>query len=82
MEVTDKDFTPRIVGDMQRALSERVPGAVIDVNQLQTNPVQYPLRSADRKGISTGLVCSWFTSMTAPGTRSLSARCMSPRCVG
>ena len=43
VKVKDKDITPRIVGDMQRALSERVPGAVIDVNQLQTNPVQYPI---------------------------------------
>ncbi len=43
VKVTDKDITPRIVGEMQRALSERVPGAVIDVQQLQTNPVPYPV---------------------------------------
>ena len=43
VKVKDKDITPRIVGDMQRALSERVPGAIIDVQQLQTNPVQYPV---------------------------------------
>jgi multidrug efflux pump subunit AcrB len=43
VKVRDKEVTPRIVGDMQRALTERVAGATIDVQQLQTNPVQYPV---------------------------------------
>ena len=42
-EVDDKDDTPRIVDELQRALSDSVPGARIDVRQLQTNPVDYPV---------------------------------------
>ena len=43
VKVKDKDITPLIVGQMQDALTSRVPGAFIDVQQLQTNPVQYPV---------------------------------------
>ena len=43
VRVRDKEDTPRLVGAMQNALSQRVPGASIDVHQLQTNPVQYPI---------------------------------------
>ena len=43
VKVKDKDMTPRIVGQLQQALSERVPGARIDVRQLETKPVRYPV---------------------------------------
>ncbi len=43
VRVRDKEDTPRLVGALQNALSQRVPGAIIDVHQLQTNPVQYPV---------------------------------------
>lgn len=44
IEVTDKDDTPPLVGEMQSALSRRVPGARIDARQLQTNPVDIPIQ--------------------------------------
>jgi multidrug efflux pump subunit AcrB len=43
LEVTDKEETREIVGPLQTALSAAVPGARIDVQQLQTNPVQFPI---------------------------------------
>lgn len=43
IEVTDKDDTPRLEGQLQRALSSAVPGGRIDVRQLQLNPVPHPV---------------------------------------
>jgi multidrug efflux pump subunit AcrB len=43
VELYDKDDTPRIIPSLQRALDEQIPGARIDVRQLQTNPVDYPV---------------------------------------
>lgn len=43
IEVTDKEDTPRLAGLLQRALTAAVPGALIEVHQLQTNPVAHPL---------------------------------------
>jgi multidrug efflux pump subunit AcrB len=44
IEVTDKDDTPPLVGAMQTALSQQIPGARIDARQLQTNPVDMPVQ--------------------------------------
>jgi multidrug efflux pump subunit AcrB len=41
--VNDRYATPRIAGPLQQRLSAAVPGAIIDVRQLQTNPVPYPI---------------------------------------
>jgi multidrug efflux pump subunit AcrB len=43
IEVYDKDDTPRMIAELQRALSENIVGARVDVRQLQTNPVDYPV---------------------------------------
>jgi len=44
VEVTDKHFTNELVGPIQDALSARVPGARIDVRQLETGkPVGIPV---------------------------------------
>jgi multidrug efflux pump subunit AcrB len=43
VRVADKDDTPRIAGAWQDALSAQIPGAYVDVRQLQTNPVEYPV---------------------------------------
>lgn len=44
VEVTDKHFTNELVGPMQTALSREVPGARIDVRQLETGkPVGIPI---------------------------------------
>jgi multidrug efflux pump subunit AcrB len=43
LEVYDKDFTPELVEPLQKAISAEVPGAVVQVRQLQTNPVAYPI---------------------------------------
>jgi multidrug efflux pump subunit AcrB len=43
IEVYDKDDTPKMIAELQRALSESVAGARVDVRQLQTNPVDYPV---------------------------------------
>jgi multidrug efflux pump subunit AcrB len=43
VELFDKEDTPRLIGPLQAALTEKVPGARVDVRQLQTNPVDYPV---------------------------------------
>jgi multidrug efflux pump subunit AcrB len=44
VEVTDKHFTNELVGPLQTALSRKVPGARIDVRQLETGkPVGVPV---------------------------------------
>jgi multidrug efflux pump subunit AcrB len=43
IEVTDKYDTPALLGPLQHAFSEQVPGARIDFRQLQLNPVDYPI---------------------------------------
>jgi multidrug efflux pump subunit AcrB len=43
IRVTDKDVTTALVPLWQAALSERVAGAMINVNQLQTQPINYPV---------------------------------------
>ncbi len=43
MRVNDKDLTNKLIGPLQEALSTQIADAVIDVRQLQTNPVPYPI---------------------------------------
>ena len=43
IEMTDKEEMPRFVDHLQHVLSTGVPGALLDVRQLQTNPVEIPL---------------------------------------
>jgi multidrug efflux pump subunit AcrB len=43
IQVTDKEDTPNIVPLFQKAVSAEIPGALLDVRQLLTNPVNYPL---------------------------------------
>lgn len=43
IEIEDKDDMPRVAPLLQRAVSEQIPGAWVDVRQLQTNPVPYPV---------------------------------------
>ena len=44
VEVTDKHLTKELIGPLQAALTERVPGARIDVRQLETGkPVGIPI---------------------------------------
>jgi multidrug efflux pump subunit AcrB len=43
LEVTDKEYTSELVGPLQEAISAVVAGARVDVKELQTNPVQYPV---------------------------------------
>lgn len=38
IELVDKEDTPKLVGLIQAAISKSVPGARVDVRQLQTNP--------------------------------------------
>jgi multidrug efflux pump subunit AcrB len=44
LQVDDKEDTPTLVGPLQVAVSSKVPGARIEVKQLQTNPVEQPLQ--------------------------------------
>jgi len=55
VELTDKDITPEFVNQVQPVLSATVPGARIDLRQLQTNPVNYPVevRVTSRADVST-----------------------------
>jgi multidrug efflux pump subunit AcrB len=43
IEVNDKEVTPSFVRQLQPVLSASVPGARVDVRQLQTNPINYPV---------------------------------------
>ena len=43
IELFDKEDTPKLIGPLQTAISQNVPGARVDVRQLQTNPVDYPV---------------------------------------
>src|SRR5580700_8341072 len=43
IELDNKEDTPKLVGPLQDAISNSVPGARVDVRQLQTNPVDYPV---------------------------------------
>lgn len=43
VEVVDKELTPHLVAPLQNALSRKIPGARIDLRQLQTNPVENPI---------------------------------------
>jgi len=43
MRVTDKEATPRLAELWQTALNEQLAGASINVKQLQTQPVNYPV---------------------------------------
>ena len=43
VRVSDKEATPLLVRPLQDALTAEVPGAYVDVRQLQTNPVDYPV---------------------------------------
>ncbi|MGO9602047.1 MAG: efflux RND transporter permease subunit [Candidatus Binataceae bacterium] len=43
LEIDDKKDMPKLVGPLQTALAESVPGAYFDVRQLLTNPVRYPI---------------------------------------
>ena len=55
VEVSEKEITPEFVNQVQPVLSAAVPGARIDLRQLQTNPVNYPveIRVVSRADVST-----------------------------
>ncbi len=44
VQVEDKEDMPKLVKSLQAALNSKVPGARIDVKQLQTNPVEQPIQ--------------------------------------
>lgn len=43
MRVTDKDVTANLIERWQAALSKQITGATVNVQQLQTQPVNYPV---------------------------------------
>jgi multidrug efflux pump subunit AcrB len=43
IELTAKEDTPLLAGLIQQAITSQVPGARVDVRQLQTNPVEKPI---------------------------------------
>jgi multidrug efflux pump subunit AcrB len=43
VELYEKEDTPKLIGLLQSAISQTVAGARVDVRQLQTNPVDYPV---------------------------------------
>jgi multidrug efflux pump subunit AcrB len=44
MQVEDKEDMPNLVGPLQAALSTKIPGARVEIKQLQTNPVEQPIQ--------------------------------------
>ena len=55
VELNDKDATPAFVDQVQPVLSANVAGARVDMRQLQTNPVNYPveIRVTSRADVGT-----------------------------
>ena len=55
VQLKRKEITPEFVSQVQPLLSASVPGALIDMRQLQTNPVNYPIeiRVQSRADVST-----------------------------
>src|SRR5262249_42895653 len=43
VQIEDKEDMPELVGPLQAAVSARIPGARVEVKQLQTNPVEQPI---------------------------------------
>ncbi len=43
LEVSDKHDTPKLAGRLQRAFEARIPGAQLEMHQLETNPVGHPV---------------------------------------
>jgi multidrug efflux pump subunit AcrB len=43
IELKDKEVTPQFVAKLQPALTSSIPGARMDVRQLLTNPLDYPI---------------------------------------
>jgi multidrug efflux pump subunit AcrB len=43
IEVTDKEFTPQFIKELQPVLTASIPGARLDARQLLTNPIDYPI---------------------------------------
>ena len=43
VELFEKEDTPKLIGPLQAAISQNIAGARVDVRQLQTNPVDYPV---------------------------------------
>src|SRR5258705_2163800 len=56
VQVVDKQDTSGLVGELQTTISSSIPGARIDVRQLQTNPVEMPveIRIAEQADVSAG----------------------------
>jgi multidrug efflux pump subunit AcrB len=43
LEIENKNDMPKLVGPLQAALTQSIPGAYLDVRQLLTNPVRFPI---------------------------------------
>ena len=43
IRLSDRQATPELASRWQKAISSSIPGAWLDVRQLQTNPVKYPV---------------------------------------
>ncbi len=56
IQVVNKEDTSTLVPELQTAISSSVPGARVDVRQLQTNPVEMPvqIRIAEQADVSAG----------------------------
>ncbi|WP_226649046.1 efflux RND transporter permease subunit [Microbulbifer variabilis] len=54
IRLSNKDLTPELVPVIQKALSENIPGADLDVRQLQTTPVDYPFEIRVSGRVTTG----------------------------
>ena len=64
IQLSDKEATPGVIGQLQSALSKEIAGAYVTVHQLQTNPVEFPRRGAD-----LGNAPMWIRIGSPPITR-------------
>ncbi|WP_444901727.1 efflux RND transporter permease subunit [Microbulbifer sp. SSSA007] len=56
IRLSNKDLTPVLAPKIQQALTENIPGAYLDVRQLQTTPVTYPFAIRVSGRVTTGSV--------------------------
>ncbi|GAB2876903.1 efflux RND transporter permease subunit [Microbulbifer echini] len=54
IRLSNKNLTPELVPIIQQALSKNIPGADLDVRQLQTTPVDYPFEIRVSGRVTTG----------------------------
>lgn len=84
IEVTDKEITPEFADELQPLLSAAIPGARVDVRQLQTNPIDFPvdIRISSEADVTADYSEKDITALRAVAAQVEDALRASPYAVG